>query len=1056
MVTQRCQILPTVLAVATFLTTNLAAQVTTGQISGIVLDPTHAAVSNAVVTARNLETNAARKIITDREGLFAIPELPVSSYEVAVEKAGFAKYVQGPIILRVSENADLRVELTLASLTDKVTVSDDAPLLNTANAEVGANYDRRRISELPLGPNHNVDKLALSVAGVNPFQTGQNTTIMPNATVVFSVDGGRVRSNNFTIDGQDVNNIHLGGEDQRLNNPDAIAEFRLVTNQVAPEFGQGMGGMVSVITKSGGNQPHGSAFWVHNDNHLNSRSNLEKQALSASPYRIENEFGGTFGGPIVKDKTFFFGSLERWTDRRLGTATTIRGVPTEQGRALLESLAGTRQSVRMLLDNLPPAQAAVPGLSAPVTVSGQTAAIPLGILTGASNIAFDAWQWSDRVDHRLSERNTIGGRYLFDDSFNFGDGQITPVGLNTVSKLRRQSAAAFVNSALRPTIFNELRFSFHRSTTDIEAVNPDAARIPSVEVNELGLRGFQDGPTRTGIGLASTLPRVNRSNIYQAQDNLAVVRGAHSLKFGADFGRRETAQLFAATLRGRLVYNTLQNLVDDTAQLMAINPPLPGGSPWYHYRYYDAAFFAQDQWRVRRNLSLTYGLRYELPRNPASDLLRNNQSILEAAGGDPRFSVGPLPGRDLKDWAPRFGFSYQLSRPAGWLGRVIGEDKTVLRGGYSRTYDLLFNTAILGQDQYGSFPFVKSVSLSAVPNAVAALQAAAVSPVAGDVNLLKRAMVSPDMRSSHAEQFSLQLQRQLKTNWVLNIGYVGTKGTALLETVDANPTLPGSAGRQRLDPTRGVLLMKCNCTSSIYHSLQASVEKRLSSNFSMAAHYTWSSFIDGASDILNPSPTGEIGFPQNSFNRSADRGRSAWDRPQRVAVNGVFELPFFRQQKGALGKILGGWQATGFLTLQSGAPFSVLDGSDPGLLLSGLATTVRANLNTNLDVSRMSIEQILAAGGARLFSHVTAANPLGNMGRNMLRSSRLTNLDLGVVRNMRFLELHTLQLRAEFYNTSNTRYFGIPDATLSSANFLNQWGTDGGNRRIVFTLRYAF
>jgi hypothetical protein len=153
---------------------------------------------------------------------------------------------------------------------------------------------------------------------------------------------------------------------------------------------------------------------------------------------------------------------------------------------------------------------------------------------------------------------------------------------------------------------------------------------------------------------------------------------------------------------------------------------------------------------------------------------------------------------------------------------------------------------------------------------------------------------------------------------------------------------------------------------------------------------------------------------------------------------------------------LGGWQATGFLTLQSGAPFSVLDGSDPGLLLSGLATTVRANLNTNLDVSRMSIEQILAEGGARLFSHVTPANPLGNMGRNMLRSSRLTNLDLGVVKNIRFLEAHTLQFRGEFYNTSNTRNFGIPDAALSSANFLNQWGTDGGNRRIVLALRYAF
>jgi hypothetical protein len=1054
MIGQRHPILPGALAFAGFLTANLVAQVTTGQVSGIVLDPSRAAVSEAAITVRSLETNATRKALTTRDGWFSILELPVGVYEVSVEKEAFAKFQQGPILLRVGENADLRIQLSLAAVTDKITVTGDAPLLRTTNAEVGANYDKRRIAELPLGPNHNVDKLALSVAGVNPSSTGQNTVIMPNATVVFSVNGGRIRSNNFMIDGQDVNNIHLGREDQRLNNPDAIAEFRLVTDQVAPEYGSGTGGLLSVITKSGGNQPHGSAFWVHNDNHLNSRSNLEKRVLTASPYRIENEFGGTFGGPIIRDKTFFFGSLERWTDRRLGTGQTIRGVPTAGGRALLGSLAGSRPSVRMLLDNLPPAQAAVVGLSAPLTVAGQTAAIPLGTLTGSSNVVFDAWQWSGRVDHKLSDRHTVGGRYLFDDSYNFGDGQVTPVGLNTVNKLRRQSGLAFLNSLVQPTAFNELRFSYHRGTSDAEAVDTNAERIPSVEVNELGLRGFQDGSARTAIGLASTLPRAGRSNIYQVQDNFALVHGEHSLKFGVDAGRREQATLFAATLRGRLVYNTLQNLVDDTASLMAINPPLPGGSPWYHYRNYSAGFFAQDQWRVRRNLSLTYGVRYELPRNPANDLLRNNQPIVAAAGGDPRYSVGPLPGRDLNDWAPRFGFSYQLSKPAGILGRIFGEDKTVFRGGYSRTYDLLFNTAILGQDQYGSFPFVKAVSQSGVPNAVAALQGATVSPISGNVNLLKRAIVSPDLRSSHAEQFSLQLQRQLQTNWVVSIGYVGTKSTALLETIDANPTLPGSAAR--LDPTRGVLLEKCNCTSSIYQALQAGVEKRLSNNFSMAAHYTWSSFIDGASDILNPSPTGEIGFPQDSFHRIADRGRSAWDRPQRIAVNGVFELPFFRQQKGALGKILGGWQTTGFLTLQSGAPFSVLDGADPGSRLFGLAATVRANLNTNLDLSRMSIEQILAAGGARLFSHVAAANPLGNTGRNILRSSSLRNVDAGAVKNMRLLESHTLQLRAEFYNATNTRAFGIPDGTLSSANFLNQWGTDGGNRRIVFTLRYAF
>ena len=208
-----------VFAATTFLTSGLTGQVTTGQVSGSVLDPSGAAVDNASVSVRSLETNAARKTTTNRDGWFSVPELPVGAYDVKVEKAGFADYVQGPIVLRLSEDADLRIQLGLAGVTDRVTVSDDAPLLNTANAQVGANYDQRRISELPLGPNHNVDKLALSVAGVNPFQTGQNTVIMPNATVVFSVNGARIRSNNFMIDGQDVNSVQLDGEDQRLNNP---------------------------------------------------------------------------------------------------------------------------------------------------------------------------------------------------------------------------------------------------------------------------------------------------------------------------------------------------------------------------------------------------------------------------------------------------------------------------------------------------------------------------------------------------------------------------------------------------------------------------------------------------------------------------------------------------------------------------------------------------------------------------------------------------------------------------------------------------------------------
>src|SRR2546426_8955912 len=249
----------------------------------------------------------------------------------------------------------------------------------------------------------------------------------------------RLRSNNFMIDGQDTNMAQVTGENQRLNNPDLIAEVRLVTNQFAPEYGNGTGAILNVITKNGGNDPHGTAFWFHNDNHLNARTNLEKQVLFSAPYRIENEFGGTLGGPVAKDKTFFFGSLERWTDRRLGTGNTIRGVPSIEGRTLLNAVAGDRPAVRMLLDNLPAAQSEVAGLSAPVTIGGPTVQIPLGTLTGTSHIVFNAWQASGRVDHRLNGRHTIGSRYLLDDSLNSGDGQVSPPNLTTVTPLRRQS-----------------------------------------------------------------------------------------------------------------------------------------------------------------------------------------------------------------------------------------------------------------------------------------------------------------------------------------------------------------------------------------------------------------------------------------------------------------------------------------------------------------------------------------------------------------------------------------------------------------------------------------
>jgi hypothetical protein len=246
---------------------------------------------------------------------------------------------------------------------------------------------------------------------------------------------------------------------------------------------------------------------------------------------------------------------------------------------------------------------------------------------------------------------------------------------------------------------------------------------------------------------------------------------------------------------------------------------------------------------------------------------------------------------------------------------------------------------------------------------------------------------------------------------------------------------------------------------SIYHSLQTSLEKRLSSGFSAGVHYTYSSFIDTMSEIFNVS-SGEIAVAQDSYNRRSDRSRSSFDRPHRLAGNFVYELPYFRDQKGFMGHVLGGWQLNSFFTLQSGSPFTPLNGSDPAGALASISSLVgnaiRPNINTTLDLSGMSVEEILQAGGRSLFTPITAAQRVGNAGRNILRSDGINNIDFGILKNTRIGESQRLQLRADFFNLTNSRDFGIPDSRVTSANFLNQWGTDGGNRRIVVGLRYVF
>lgn len=1075
-------------------------QTTTGSISGVVTDESGAVIPGASVTVRNVDTGFERTAVTNTEGRYSFVNLPIGQYELKVEAQNFARYTQSGIGLLVNQNAVVNVALKPGPIQETVNVVENASLLNTSTPEVSTRFDERRLSELPIAANRSVYNVLLSVPGVSQLGSGQ--TGFANG-ISFSSNGGRLRSNNFMIDGQDINDPSISGAQIALNNPDAIQEVRIITNQFLAEYGRNSGSVVNVVSRSGTNEFRGTAFWFHNNENLNACSNLDKRAgfcnpnattedRRKAPFIKQNQIGFTFGGPVVmprfgdenepyiwigRNKTFFFVDWQRWTQQALGSGFTLRGAPTDAGRAILQQIASgqidgiVRPQVQALLDFVP---AGTPnGQSRTVTVGNQTFTIPLGDLTGSSSFRFKDHQGSFRIDHRLNENNLIYGRYRWNWAKTSGVGQVTPPGLTTKNRLKTQAAVLVWNSVLSSKISNEFRLAWSRFDSNTNAEDPRSETIPSIEIADLGMTGFNAAANRTAIGLAVNLPQFRINDTYQITNSLSYIAGRHTMKFGIDARRLDVKSFFFPTVRGRLVYTTLQNFINDVAQVATINLPLRGGDIIGFYRWYEFYAFAQDEWKITNDLSLTLGIRYEYPGDSFSYLKELNQRILAANGNNPAFRLNPVPQKDTNNFAPRVGFSWNPKiQSGGILGFITGGDKLVIRGGYARAYDANFININL--NIFSSFPFVAAQNLP-LTNAFATMRATTV-PNVSNPNLLTRTIVSEDFSSPYTEQFSLETQRELSSNLILRIGYIRTRGLKLFQTVDGNPRRPCpfdpnatptsgtcnlAAGilAPRVDPNRGVIRLRTNSASSTYDALQISLDKRLSRGFSAGFHYTYSTFIDTASEIFNPSGA-EVATPQDPFNWNADRARSSYDRPHRFTGNFVYEFPFFRSQKDFVGKLLGGWQVNSFFTFQSGAPFTVLLGTDPAGALNGIdglvGNAIRPNVNTTLNLSNMSIPEILRAGGRSLFTGLFPGQRVSNAGRNILRADSIQLVDFGIIKNTLFGERIRLQLRADMFNVFNNRNFGIPEGRISAPNFLDQWGTNGGNRTIVLGARLVF
>jgi hypothetical protein len=656
------------------------------------------------------------------------------------------------------------------------------------------------------------------------------------------------------------------------------------------------------------------------------------------------------------------------------------------------------------------------------------------------------------------------------------------------------------------------------------------------------MNGFTHALPRTAFGLATNLPQTRKTDVYQITDNLSYLRGPHTFKFGVDLRRRNVESFFIASIRGRLQYTTLNNFLLDRAQVATITQPLRGGDLLAHYGWNEIYSYAQDEWKLRPTLTLTFGLRYEYPGDSFGSLVALNQRILAANGNSPAFAFSPQPQVDTNNVMPRIGFNWNPNtRKTGVIGFITGGNKSVIRGGYSRTYDPSYIN--INANIFNSFPFVANQNIPVGQPAFTTIQSlrggSPSIPNDAAALLLTRSVIAADFRLPFTDQFSVDYERELTTNIVMRIGYIRTQGLDLFQTVDGNPRSPcpfgsGLAGTNtcnntavdpitgtavpialapRVDPARGTVQLRANSATSTYDALQVSFEKRLSRGFSGGLHYTRSRFIDTASDIVNPS-TSEVAVSMDPFNLNVDRGRSSYDHPHRLVGNFVYELPFHRKREGLVGKLLGGWQINTTFTFQSGAPFSVLNGLDPAGTLAGInALTgdgIRPNVYTNLDVSRMKVEdlyvinqqllqQALATAQANFsalppgacvpgnlpgvplnnllfarstgritcsltgvrgftvdFNGVEPGQRFGSAARNILRSDGIQNVDFGIIKNTQLTENVRIQFRADMFNFFNHRNFGIPEGRANAASFLNQWATDGGNRRVVLGARLVF
>jgi hypothetical protein len=1104
------------IVVAVLLVSSTIAQTTQGGIAGAIHDQKGANIAGAKITVKNAATGLQRDTTAADNGTFRVMALPTGTYQVTAQAAGFATGTTTAIDVGVDQIRTVDLTLHVGAKAEVVEVQADAALTQTESTKLGEIIDNRKVEDLPLN-GRDFAQLARLNPGVSTSGGGGGQQGGEGGVSGFSSNGQRSTSNNFLVDGVD-NNDYFGGQAAQIPSIDSIQEFEVQTNTFSAEYGRNTGSVVNLVTKSGSNQLHGSAYEFFRNDVLDARNYFNDDRFPESALRL-NQFGGTLGGPIIRNRTFFFLNYEGF--RRRAGITRITNVPTLAQRAG-NFLDNNGNPITIAVN---PASAQLFNLFPQPNLSD-----PSGNFISSPEQSDSTDQFLIKVDHRVRSSDTLSARYSrtgVDTFFPFTPGQsgtnIPGYGVNDNGA--NHLIALSYTAVLSPRTLNEARFGFTRSNISLTTQQgPQAADFgfntgwPVGSPLNLGnipqlafAGGFVSGSSSvSNLGGAIDQPNRTATNTFQWIDNLSHTTARHSYKVGGDIRYLQLNRLYDLAFSGQITFSGLDNTAGTDSLGNPANIPnplidfaqgIPDGALQFvgdshrNFRGSSYGIFAQDTFKLRSNVTLNYGLRYELntvlheahgrlssfrPQNfttfldPTDPTIQSNLAALEASGIVTQDQVGGIYDGDHNNFAPRLGIAWDL----------FSNGKTVLRAGYGVFYETIIGN-IPGNvelnppflpDFFTPFPF------ASWPNAFA--------PSGFPV----LTVTQQKLRTPYAQHYNFGIEHQLPGRMVLDLAYVGTTGTKLprfrqidqafitkkqidqlspdvitrMELIGIPPPVAqflydnqlwGAIPSVVRTPFFGYaqLFQAENSVSSNYNSLQAKLDKRFSNGLSFLASYTWSHSIDGASVFFGSGANATTIFPQDNYNLKAERGNSDFDIRHRLSWSFTYEVPALH----AVPKLLGaGWQVGGILTLQTGQPFSVLTGK--GLSGTGLGND-RPDLVGDPNSGPHTVQQWFNTNAFVDNQPLT----FGTAGRNIVVGPGYRDFDFSILKNTQFGERVNAQFRAEFFNVTNHPSFALPSNISAAPNFGALFTTpdaaqnnvglgSGGPRLIQLALKVSF